>query len=58
MGLIAELIHSSNCQLWSVTKLLIYHFLSQAPLFKLDQEEDEEEDVLSMKSKGKEEKML
>uniref|UniRef100_A0A8C9X909 Protein kinase, AMP-activated, gamma 3b non-catalytic subunit n=2 Tax=Sander lucioperca TaxID=283035 RepID=A0A8C9X909_SANLU len=26
--------------------------LAEAPLFKLDQEEDEEEDVLSMKSKG------
>lgn len=32
----------------------LLHFLSQAPLFEMDQEEDEEEDVFSMKSRGKE----
>lgn len=30
-------------------------FLSQVPLFEMDQDEDEKEDVLSMKSRGKEE---
>ncbi len=41
----------------AVGKLLIC-FLSQVPLFEMDQEEDEEEDVLSMKIRGKEEKIL
>lgn len=55
MEVIAELLIrsiQSSCKLWAVSKLLLY-FLSQAPLFEMDQEEDEEEDVLSVKSRGK-----
>lgn len=55
MEVIAELcirLIQSSCKLWAVSKLLLY-FLSQVPLFEMGQEDDEEEDVLSMKSRGK-----
>lgn len=34
------------------------YFLSQVPLFEMDQDEYEEEDVLAVRSRGKEEKIL
>lgn len=51
-----ESIQSAKWRLRTVSKLWIY-FLSQVPLFEMDQEEDEE-DVLSMKSIGKEKNIL
>ena len=53
---VMESIQFAKWKLRTFSKLWIY-FLSQVPLFEMDQEEDEE-DVLSMKSIGKEEKFV
>lgn len=56
MNGVMESIQSAKWRLRTFSKLWIY-FLSQVPLFEMDQEEDEE-DVLSMKSIGKEKKIV